>query len=114
MGKITFLLFVTLMSMQASTEFQKRCVSCHKTEGIPTQELYKRYLVKYSSHTAIKAAMLKYLKNPTIETSIMPEPFISKFGIQKRTSLSDDALKRQIDELIKTYNLKDKFYLPTP
>ncbi len=114
MGKITLLLFMTLLSIQASTDFQKYCITCHREEGIPTQELYKRYLIKYSSHTTIKDAMLKYLKNPTVETSIMPEPFINKFGLQQKTSLSDEALKRYIDELVKTYNLKDKLYLPTP
>ena len=114
MGKITIILFLALLELKASTDFQERCIKCHKAEGIPTQELYKRYLLKYSSHTAIKAAMLKYLKNPSIKTSIMPEPFITKFGLQQKTQLSDEALKRYIDELVNTYTLKNKLYIPTP
>ncbi len=114
MGKITLLLLLTLINVRASTSFQAKCITCHKAEGIPTQELYKRYLVKYSSHRAIKAAMLKYLKNPSIETSIMPEPFINKFGIQQKTSLSDEALKHYINQLVDRYSVKKKLYIPTP
>ncbi len=114
MGKINLLLLLALIKIGASTDFQTKCITCHKAEGIPMQELYKRYLVKYSSHRAIKAAMLKYLKNPSIETSIMPEPFINKFGIQKKPSLSDEALKKYIDQLVNTYSLKKKLYIPKP
>ncbi len=113
MGKITLLLPI-MISLQLSANFQTACVECHTKEGIPTVELYKRYLSKYSSHRAIKEAMYHYLKNPTIKTSIMPEPFIKKFGIQKRTTLSDKELKSYINELVETYNLRKNLYIPTP
>ncbi len=113
MGKITLFLLI-MIGTQLSANFQTACIECHNKEGIPTQELYKRYLVKYSAHSAIKEAMFHYLKNPSIKTSIMPEPFINKFGIQKRTTLSDKALKSYINELVETYNLRKKLYIPTP
>lgn len=114
MVKIVYLLIFISVLSEASQEFQEKCIQCHKAEGIPTQALYKRYLVKYSSQTKIKAAMLAYLKNPSIETSIMPAPFINKFGLQKRMSLSKGELKKYIDELVESYNLKNRLYIPTP
>ncbi len=114
MVKIGYLLiFISVMS-EASQGFQEKCILCHKAEGIPTQALYKRYLVKYSSQTKIKAAMLAYLKNPSIETSIMPAPFINKFGLQERISLSEDELKKYVDELVESFDVRDRLYIPTP
>ena len=109
----SLLIFVFVMS-EASQGFQEKCIQCHKAEGIPTQALYKRYLVKYSSQTKIKTAMLSYLKNPSIETSIMPEPFIKKFGLQKRISISEEELKKYVDELVESFDVRDRLYIPTP
>ncbi|HIP46158.1 MAG TPA: hypothetical protein EYG95_01225 [Campylobacterales bacterium] len=114
MVKLSYLLIFVLLTTEASQDFQDRCIQCHKTEGIPAEALYKRYLIKYSSQTKIKEAMLTYLKNPSIETSIMPEPFINKFGLQKRMSISEEALKKYINELVENYDVKKRLYIPKP
>jgi cytochrome c551/c552 len=110
---VLLLLSLSTLSIAASSSFQKSCLSCHQREGIPTGALYKRYLLKYSSKRKIKEVMYHYLKNPSIKQSIMPAPFIHKFGLQVPITLPEKELKNHIETLIKTYDVKKELYIPS-
>jgi len=109
MAKLIFLtLFFTLLT---ASDLDTNCLNCHKKEQIPTYLIYKRYLLKYSTKDRIKKAIYSYLKNPTKENSIMPKPFFLKFPMKKPLHLSDEVLKKNIEEFIEKYDVKKRLVL---
>jgi hypothetical protein len=112
MVKIVLYILFLSPAMIGASSLQKACLSCHEKEGIPTDALYKRYLLKYSSNKRIKEVIFHYLKHPTIEKSIMPAPFIHKFGLQPSSTLTDEELAAYIEALIRKYDVKNQLYLP--
>ena len=52
--------------------------------------------------------MFYYLKNPTIEKTIMTESFITRFGVKKKTKLSDYKLKEALDSYWDEYKVSNK------
>ena len=52
--------------------------------------------------------MFEYMKNPTVEKTIMAESFITRFGIKKKTTLSDDKLMEALDIYWNEYKVFDK------
>ncbi len=95
----------------ALDDFESLCLSCHEKQGIPTEALYKRYLLKHSSDRRIEAAMVEYLEKPVITKSIMPPRFINKFGIKESSQLSEVELKKYVRILIERYNIRDRLSL---
>ncbi len=49
--------------------------------------------------------MFEFLKNPTKEKSLMSESIIKRFGLKKKTRLSDNELKEALDIYWEHYNL---------
>ncbi len=93
-------------SLLFSNDLDKLCLSCHQKNRLPTELIYKRYLLKYSTKNRIKSAIFNYLKNPTPKNSIMPKPFFDKFNQKPQIELDDKELKRVIDLFIKRYDIK--------
>lgn len=106
MVKKILLIAIILGSVNASESFEDACIKCHKAKDIPNEILYKRYLLKYSSKENIKSAMTKYLKNPSLKETIMPQRYISKFGLKKASKLSDEELSKHIDTFMRKYKIK--------
>ncbi len=52
--------------------------------------------------------MFDYMKNPTIEETIMAESFITRFGIKKKTKLSDEKLHEALDIYWRKYKIFGK------
>lgn len=77
--------------------YEKNCLSCHNTLPVSIDKYFYRYLLKYSSQKSVKTAMQEYLRNPTKKQTIMPEAFISRFGIKQPTQLSTEELEKAID-----------------
>jgi len=113
MVKITGLLLIILLTLDAAESFEGTCLKCHNTQKIPSSLIYKRYLLKYSSKEKIRAVMVDYLKNPTAQKSIMPAPFITKFGLKKKIVLSDAMLEKYVDEFVKKYDVGKKLVFDT-
>ncbi len=111
MVKIILSLSIVLGLLNATQNFEDTCIKCHEIQDIPTEILYRRYLLKYSSKAKIKSAMIKYLKNPSLEKTIMPPRYISKFGLKKALKLSDTQLNSHVDELIGRYSIKKRLYI---
>lgn len=118
MGKIIF--FCTLLcvglyaeeSLDAQQQLQIKCLNCHTQDQIPNTLIYRRYLMKYSTKEAVSKAILKYLKDPQKENSIMPLPFFSKFPMKEALDLDDATLEKNIAAFLEMYDIKKKLVLP--
>lgn len=117
MEKIIFILFATLFSLWGrentilDQSLQKECLQCHTQQQIPSEMIYRRYLLKYSSKALIRKKIFAYFKAPSPEVSIMPAPFFKKFPIKKRSSLDDQTLKELIDAYIRKFDVDKKIYI---
>ena len=92
-------LFLVLMffSLNGADVYEKNCVNCHKSIPVSIDKYFYRYLLKYSSEKNLKDAMLEYMQKPSKESSVMPEAFISRFGVKEKSSLDAVELKSAID-----------------
>lgn len=104
----------TLLTAQTPTTplLQTNCMNCHVQQQVPSELIYRRYLSKYSTHVAIKKALLIYLKTPKKENSIMPKQFFLKFTEKKSSDLNRTELSRDIDAYLDYFDVKEKLVLP--
>ena len=107
---LVFIFFTTFLLAENTKDviYDLNCVGCHKKMPVTIDKYFYRYLLKYSSETRVKASMFDYLKNPTTEKTIMAESFITRFGIKKKSKLSDDKLKEAIDSYWEEYKIIGK------
>jgi hypothetical protein len=112
MVKVFLVLFLMIISLQAADNeeniYESNCVKCHSKLPVTIDKYFYRYLLKYSSEKDVKKAMFDYMKNPTVEKTIMAESFITRFGIKKKTNLSDDKLMEALDIYWNEYKIFDK------
>lgn len=97
MARLIALLLLFITFSNAADVFETNCVRCHKTLPVSIDKYFYRYLLKYSGEKALKESMFEYMKKPTKEKTIMPEAFINRFGVKKKTKLSDKKLKEALD-----------------
>ena len=109
MVKILLILIFCLSFLKAEKNdnviYDLNCVGCHKKMPVTIDKYFYRYLLKYSSETKVKAAMFAYLKNPTKEETIMAESFITRFGVKKKTNLTDAKLNEALDSYWEKYKI---------
>ena len=109
-----FFVSVSLTMLQGSedtTALETACLACHRTQQIPSEMIYRRYLMRYSSKETIKKKITAYLKHPSTDTSIMPTPFFRKFPLKKATTLNDTKLERLIEAYIAHYDVDGKIVI---
>ena len=104
---LAFVLDAAPITVEHNT-LEHNCLACHQTQQIPSDLIYKRYLLKYSTATRIEEAMFSYLKRPRQEHSIMPPQFFLKFPMKPSTQLDDALLRKHIHAYINQFNLKKK------
>ena len=109
MVKVFLVLFLIISSLNAAKDedgiYETNCVKCHSKLPVTIDKYFYRYLLKYSSETKVKAAMFAYLKNPTKEETIMAESFITRFGVKKKTNLTDAKLNEALDSYWEKYKI---------
>jgi len=106
------LLFSTLIqAKEPSSLLQKNCLECHTKQKIPSELIYRRYLLKYSTHSTIKERLLGYLKAPKKETSIMPKQFFLKFPEKEALDLNETVLEESIEAYLDYFDVKEKLEL---
>ncbi len=108
MVKIILLICLMFFLLQ-SDAFEQNCVKCHVNE-FQFSMFMRKYTLKYSSQRAIKEAVYRYLKNPQYEKSVLPYGYLKRFGIKKKSLLSDEELEKMIDVYYEKYNMKDRIY----
>ena len=112
MVRIFLVLFLIISSLNVARSeddiYETNCLKCHSKLPVAIDKYFYRYLLKYSSEKDVKKAMFEYMKNPTVEKTIMAESFITRFGIKKKTTLSDDKLMEALDIYWDEYKVFDK------
>ena len=111
---VKIVLFVLLLtgSVFAQTDIlENDCLSCHKAQQIPSQLIYRRYLMKYSTEVRIEDAIFSYLKNPQKSRSIMPPQFFLKFPMKEALELEDERLHKNIKSYLEAFDIKKKLIL---
>lgn len=117
MVKTIILFSIILLSLWGSEKpalstLERECLRCHKAQKIPSEATYRRYLRKYSSKETIREKMLAYLKAPTIEKSIMPPQFFSKYPIKEVSLLKEETLRKRIDDYVDYFDINKKLFIP--
>lgn len=104
---LIFVFFTNFLFAETSNDviYDLNCVGCHKKMPVTIDKYFYRYLLKYSSETKVKEAMFSYLKNPTKEQTIMAESFITRFGVKKKTNLTDAKLNEALDSYWEKYKI---------
>ena len=107
MGKLVIIFFIIFINIKANV-YENNCLNCHKNIPVSIDKYFYRYLLKYSSKKDVQKHMFDYLKNPKSKKTIMPDAFINRFGIKKRTKLNDENLKKALDLYWKEYKVFGK------
>ena len=115
MGKIIvlyFALFANLISQELDAfhdqMLQNKCLSCHVSQQIPDELIYRRYLIVYSTSQRMESAIFKYMKNPNKKNSVMHYPFFFRFPMKKKSHLKDETLQKMIKAYLTTFDIKNK------
>ena len=88
--------------------YERQCVPCHKELPTSLGEMFKGYLLVYSSEKFVKAGLKHYLRNPSRSISVMSELFLDTYGIKKKTTLSPEDLDRAINIYWEKFKVFDK------
>ena len=91
----------------SETIYEKNCIPCHKDLPTSLGEMFKGYLLVYSSEKFVKAGIKHYLRNPSRSISVMSNLFLDTYGIKEKTTLSPKELDEAIDiywEKFKVFN----------
>jgi len=106
MVKKILILLCFVGMIHAENIFERNCVACHENLPSSLQEMFKRYLLVYSSENNVKAGIKHYLKYPSKDISTMSDLFIERYGIKKKTILSE----KELDDVIDIYWDKYKVF----
>lgn len=107
MARLIFIFCILINSLNADM-YKQNCLKCHNKIPVSIDKYFYRYLLKYSSEKSVKSAMTEYLKKPVKELTIMPKAFTKRFGIKKRTKLTDIQLKEALDIYWEKYKVFGK------
>ena len=108
----TILLLSTLAQTKEPTPLlQQNCLECHTRQKIPSELVYRRYLMKFSTKERMKKTLLSYLKNPKKENSIMPQQFFLKFPQKEALDLNDTVLEESIGAYLDFFDVKNRLEL---
>ncbi len=103
-----FLLNFSFAKVNKLSIYYLNCVGCHKRMPVSIDKYFYRYLLKYSSEKNVKKALMDYLQNPKKEKSVMPDAFIKRFGIKRKSNLTNKKLKIAIDDYWEAYKVFGK------
>jgi len=113
LGFFSYTLMLLSQPHSPSLKLQQNCFVCHQTQEIPSELIYRRYLMKYSTHRVIKTTLLEYLQNPKKKNSIMPKQFFIKFPFKEKSDLNITELEQSIDDYLDYFDVTKKLVLPS-
>ena len=113
MAKMIFLFIAALLYLQGGEKaappvLQSECLQCHDQQKIPSEAIYRRYLLKYSSKALMKKKIFSYLRDPSEKKSIMPPQFFRKFSVKEASDLDDESLQQRVDAYINYFDIDKK------
>jgi len=97
MVKKIALVLLLASACHSQDAFERHCVKCHEELPASLQEMFKRYLLVYSSESNVKAGIKHYLRYPSKDISAMSDLFISSYGIKKKTTLREEELNEAVN-----------------
>ena len=101
MEKIILLIF-SAMLLLANENTLSKCNACHNNFlAPPYKKVYKHYLLKHSSKTRVKNAMIDFLGQPAYEKSAMPKGMKKRFNPDKHPIFDFNITKRAVESIIK-------------
>ena len=109
--KFKYLAMVLLVGTNLSAGadiYEKNCLPCHQELPTSLGEMFKKYLLIYSSEKFVKAGIKHYLRNPSETISVMGDLFINTYGIKRPTTLSDEELEQALDTYWEKYKVFGK------
>jgi len=106
--KCIILLLLLGNSLTADNIYEKKCVPCHKDLPTSLGQMFKEYLLIYSSEKFVKAGLKHYLRNPSKSISVMSDLFIDTYGIKEKTTLTPEELDEAIDIYWEKFKVFDK------
>ena len=108
MVKKILLSLVIFSSTLCSDVYEENCVACHKSLPVSIDKYFYKYLLIYSGEVNMKYAIINYLKVPVKETSVMSDAFLSRFGVKKKSKLSDVELEEAVNIYWEKYKVFGK------
>jgi hypothetical protein len=107
---VRFILFFILFysTVYSQDIYENNCIKCHKDIPVSIDKYFYRYLLKHSSERNVKNAIFQYLRKPDVNTTIMPEAFIKRFGVKHKSKLSNKKLNKAIDIYWEKYKVFGK------
>ena len=109
----SMMLILTLCTGMDDVTLQHMCLECHQAQKIPSELIYRRYLMRYSTSARIESAMISYLKMPQKEHSIMPPQFFLKFPMKEAFDKNETALESGVRKYIEKYDIRKRLILKT-
>ena len=94
--------------LNGSNVYEWHCVPCHRKLPTTLGQMFKRYLLIYSSEKFVKAGIKHYLRNPSKSISVMSDLFVATYGIKKPTLLSEEELDEAVDTYWEKFKVFDK------
>lgn len=88
--------------------YEENCVQCHNKIPVSIDKYFYKYLLVYSSEGDMKHAIVNYLKVPFKETTVMSDAFISRFGVKKKSELSEKELTKAVNIYWEKYKVFGK------
>ena len=111
---ITTTLIVTANPITTPSNLLKNsCLNCHTKQKIPSELIYRRYLMRYSTDKKMQKTILEYLKNPNPKNSIMPKQFFLKFPQKKSFEGNNSLLQKGVEEYLEYFDIRGKLKLST-
>ena len=104
---LIFTLIISCLDAKTGV-YEKNCLPCHEDMAVKIDKFFYRYLLKYSSEVEVKNAMKSYFKSPKAENSILVDGLINRFGVKKKTTLTDEQLQEALDTYWEQYKVFDK------
>ena len=108
MVKKIVLIFLILFGSLNAGVYEDNCVRCHNGLPVSIDKYFYKYLLIYSSERDMKYAIINYLKVPVKETTVMSDSFISRFGVKKKSRLSEEELQVAVDVYWEKYKVFGK------
>ena len=97
MVRIFILLFVIVLSSNASDVYEKNCIKCHALLPFSLRDMFMRYLAAYGGENNVKVGLDHYFHYPSKDISVMPIEFLNSYGINHHSKINDRELKQAID-----------------
>ena len=106
--KLWIIILLCSQLSMAEDAFEKNCVPCHKSLETSLEEMFKNYLLLYSSEANVKIGIENYLRFPSKEVSAMSRLFITTYGVKQKIELNTNTLREAIDIYWEKYKVMDK------